>query len=410
MELTQGQATGDDTNQLKNDDDTEQPTEIDHTDDLTYEEGDILDLHRELASRMFQLVRKRDGQIVKFDPQNITVAIFKAAQSVGGTQLHTAERLADEVILRLFANRGSSLPGVEEIQDTIEKVLIKRGHAKTAKAFILYRHERAKRRGAPKTRAEADAEGKDRNVEIDPTELALFVRTSGAEITHWDKQKMVQAMVREAGVPEAIAQSISSEVEETIFSSKVKVITVSLIRELVNAKLIEHGFEDARKKHARLGVPLYDAERIITMRNRENANIPHNPEATSMTLAESINKQYGLMRVFSQDVSDAHARGDIHLHDLGFINRPYCSGQSLEYVKKFGLHLPNALSIAKPAKYPETLLAHMVKFSAALQGHFAGAIGWDAVNIFFSPFLVGLSERDMKQMAQMLVFGTGDFQ
>jgi ribonucleoside-triphosphate reductase len=123
-----------------------------------------------------------------------------------------------------------------------------------------------------------------------------------------------------------------------------------------------------------------------------------------MTLAESINKQYGLMRVFSQDVADAHARGDVHLHDLGFINRPYCSGQSLEYVKKFGLHLPNALSIARPAKYPETLLAHMVKFSAALQGHFAGAIGWDAVNIFFSPFLAGLGEREMKQLAQMMVF------
>jgi anaerobic ribonucleoside-triphosphate reductase len=230
------------------------------------------------------------------------------------------------------------------------------------------------------------------------------VRTSGDEIAHWDKQKMVQAMVREAGVPEAVAQTISQEVEETILSSRVRVITVSLIREMVNAKLIEHGFEDARKKHARLGVPLYDAERIITRRNRENANIPHNPEATSMTLAESINKQYGLMRVFSQDVADAHSRGDIHLHDLGFINRPYCSGQSLEYVKKFGLHLPNALSIAKPAKYPETLLAHMVKFSAALQGHFAGAIGWDAVNIFFSPFLVGLGEKEMKQLAQMLVF------
>jgi ribonucleoside-triphosphate reductase len=371
---------------------------------LSYEHEDIHKLHRKLASRMFQLVRKRDGQIVKFDRENIKTAILKAAQSVGGTERQASERLADEVILELYANRGSSLPGVEEIQDTIEKVLIERGHAKTAKAFILYRHERAKLRGAPKSRAERDAESKDKTLGIDPTELALFVRTSGAEIAQWDKHKMVQAMIREAGVPEAVAETISDEVQETILNSKVQVITVSLIRELVNAKLIEHGFEDARKRHARLGVPLYDAERIITWRNRENANIPHNPEATSMTLAESINKQYGLMRVFSQDVADAHARGDVHLHDLGFINRPYCSGQSLEYVKKFGLHLPNALSIAKPARYPETLLAHMVKFSAALQGHFAGAIGWDAVNVFFSPFLVGLSEREMKQLAQMLVF------
>lgn len=380
------------------------PADQEIRDALTYSEDDVHKLHRQLASRMFQLVRKRDGQIVKFDRENISNAIFRAAQSVGGTDKETAERLADEVILYLFANVGSGLPTVEKIQDAIEKVLVEQGHAKTAKAFILYRHERAKLRGAPKTQAEADAQEKDRDVEIDPTELALFVRTSDDEITNWDKQKMVQAMVREAGVPEDIAQNVSREVEEVVLGSKVKVITVSLIREMVNAKLIEHGFEDARKKHARLGVPLFDAERIITRRNRENANIPHNPEATSMTLAESINKQYALMKVFSQDVADAHARGDIHLHDLGFINRPYCSGQSLEYVKKFGLSLPNALSIARPARYPETLLAHMVKFSAALQGHFAGAIGWDAVNIFFAPFLVGLSSREMKQLAQMMIF------
>jgi anaerobic ribonucleoside-triphosphate reductase len=364
----------------------------------------MTDIHREVASKVFRHVRKRNGQVDKFSRSKIANAIMRAADSEKGWGRSVVEQLTNEVVLLLFARHGSGIPDVEQIQDIVEEVLMKRGYARTAKSFILYRHERAKRRGDPKSRPEIDAEKKDRDPGLDATELALFVRTSGDEIIQWDKQRIVKAMVREAGVPEGVAKRISDEVEETVLNSPVKVLTVSLIRELVNAKLIEHGLEDARKKHARLGVPLYDAEKIITSPNRENANIPHNPEATSMTLAEAINKQYGLMRVFSGDVADAHARGDIHLHDLGFINRPYCSGQSLEYVKKFGLSLPNALSIAKPAKYPETLLAHMVKFSAALQGHFAGAIGWDAVNIFFAPFLVGLTEREMKQIAQMLVF------
>ncbi|MDD5594373.1 MAG: anaerobic ribonucleoside-triphosphate reductase, partial [Candidatus Margulisbacteria bacterium] len=110
------------------------------------------------------------------------------------------------------------------------------------------------------------------------------------------------------------------------------------------------------------------------------------------------------LSVFTQDIADAHMRGDIHLHDLGFIDRPYCSGQSVEYVKKFGLDLPNALSIAKPAKHAEVLLAQMVKFSAALQGVFAGAIGWDAVNVFFAPFLVGMSDAEIEQIAQMMIY------
>ena len=97
-------------------------------------------------------------------------------------------------------------------------------------------------------------------------------------------------------------------------------------------------------------------------------------------------------------------QGDIHLHDLGFIDRPYCSGQSLEYIKKYGLSLPNSLAMAKPAKHAEVLLAHMVKFAAALQSNFAGAIGWDAVNIFFAPYLEELNDRQIRQLAQMLIF------
>ncbi len=368
------------------------------------DEDKLLGLHRRLASKLFRLVRKRSGKIVPFDRKKITTAIFKAAQEVGGRDQEIAERLTDEVLLYLYSERGDNLPQVEEIQDAIEKVLIERGHARTAKAFILYRDKRKRVRRKDFSTDLAGLEKRRAERALDATDLALFVRTSGDDMIVWDREKIIETLVREADVEVRVAEKISREVEDQIVLSKTKVITAPLIRELVDAKLVEHGLEGARRKHTRLGVPLYDAERIILVPNKENANIPHNPEATNMTLAESVKKQYALLAVFSQDIADAHARGDIHLHDLGFFDRPYCSGQSLEYVKKFGLHLPNSLSIAKPAKHPDILLAHMVKFSAALQGHFAGAIGWDAVNVFFAPFLEGLSDRDVHQLAQMLIF------
>ena len=236
------------------------------------------------------------------------------------------------------------------------------------------------------------------------TDMALFVRTSDEDMSFWNRQRIVDALVREADVDPATAEEISKEVQNQIIASKISLITAPLIRELVNAQLIARGLEKARKMHTRLGVPLYDVDQFILHPNTENANVPHGPEATNLTLAENIKKEYALLTVFSQAIGDAHMRGDMHLHDLGFVDRPYCSGQSLEYIKKFGLNLPNALSIAKPAKHPEVLLAHMVKFSAALQSNFAGAIGWDAVNIFFAPYLVGLSDRAIKQLAQMLIF------
>lgn len=236
------------------------------------------------------------------------------------------------------------------------------------------------------------------------TDLTLFVRNSSEDLSGWDRQKIVDALVKETGLDQEISEEISREVQEIIAVSKIKYITAPLIRELVDSKLIEHGLEEARKKHTRLGVPLYDVDQLILHPNKENANVPHGPEATNLTLAEGIKKEYALLKVFSPEVGDAHMRGDIHLHDLGFIDRPYCSGQSLEYIKKFGLNLPNSLSNAKPARQPEVLLAHMVKFAAALQSHFAGAIGWDAVNLFFAPYLEGRSDREVKQLAQMMIY------
>ena len=238
----------------------------------------------------------------------------------------------------------------------------------------------------------------------DSTDIALFVRTSSNDIVAWDRSKIVEALIRETGLDKDIADLIGTEVEEQIKKLNISSLTAPLIRELVDVKLLEHGLEDARRKHTRLGAPIYDVKQIILNQNKENANVPHGPEATNLTLSENIKKEFALLHVFSQDIADAHMRGDMHLHDLGFVDRPYCSGQSVEYVKKFGLDLPNALSIAKPAKHPEVLLAQMVKFSAALQGVFAGAIGWDAINIFFAPFLEGLSDDEVKQIAQMMIY------
>ncbi len=252
--------------------------------------------------------------------------------------------------------------------------------------------------------AELNEFRKDSHRRHETTDMALFVRTSSEAMDGWDPSRIVDALLRETFIDEGTAENISLEVENDIKRSGIAVITAPLVREMVNAKLLERGLESVRRLHTRLGSPLYDVDQLITRPNKENANVPHGPEATNLTLAENIKKEYALLTIFDQTVGDAHMRGDIHLHDLGFIDRPYCSGQSLEYIKKFGLNLPNSLAMAKPAKHPEVLLAHMVKFAAALQSHFAGAIGWDAVNLFFAPYLRGLTDNEIRQLAQMLIF------
>ncbi len=98
-------------------------------------------------SGSIKYVRKRDGRVVEFDRERIVNAIFKAAKSVGGKDKNIAKKLAGEVESYLVKEFGEDyIPSVEEIQDIVEKVLIENGHAKTAKAFILYRQKKAKER------------------------------------------------------------------------------------------------------------------------------------------------------------------------------------------------------------------------------------------------------------------------
>lgn len=92
---------------------------------------------------MITKIRKRDGREVDFDIEKISKAIFKAAEAVGGQNYSTSVALAEEVE-RLLREENNLRPTVEEIQDLVEKVLIEKGHAKTAKEYILYRAERSR--------------------------------------------------------------------------------------------------------------------------------------------------------------------------------------------------------------------------------------------------------------------------
>ena len=89
---------------------------------------------------------KRDGRKVPFNIEKIANAIFRAAQSCGGTDFNVAMETAAEVCKIYEDENPSKVPSVEEIQDLVEKVLIEKGHAKTAKAYILYRYERTRSR------------------------------------------------------------------------------------------------------------------------------------------------------------------------------------------------------------------------------------------------------------------------
>jgi ribonucleoside-triphosphate reductase len=101
--------------------------------------------------------------------------------------------------------------------------------------------------------------------EVETTDMALFVRTSDEAMLGWDRQRIVDALIRETYVDFDTAKEIAREVEDLIATSKIKMITAPLIRELVDTKLVERGLEQARKMHTRLGMPLYDVDQHFNL-------------------------------------------------------------------------------------------------------------------------------------------------
>ena len=94
---------------------------------------------------MFKEIRKRDGRVVPYDRQKITEAIYMAARAVGGQDRSIAENLTGQVEEYLVKQGFNGMvPAVEDVQDAVEKALIENGHARTAKAFILYRARRTR--------------------------------------------------------------------------------------------------------------------------------------------------------------------------------------------------------------------------------------------------------------------------
>lgn len=117
--------------------------------DLNESRSVLVDLSRQnsdmpVRGTAFQSIQKRDGRVDDFDIDKIVMAIFKAAEAVGGHDMDTSRRLAQLVVEYLRDEKKVVIPAVEEVQDAVEKILIENGHAKTAKAYILYRDRRTR--------------------------------------------------------------------------------------------------------------------------------------------------------------------------------------------------------------------------------------------------------------------------
>jgi ribonucleoside-triphosphate reductase (formate) len=237
-------------------------------------------------------------------------------------------------------------------------------------------------------------------------ESDLWVRQSDESVEPFDPRRITDALVRETGLASDAAEAIALEVREQIDRSGIQSLTAPLIRGLVDARLLELGLLREYRAHARLGVPAFDVDRIIQAYHDRGqaAGVLHGPEGSSLALAEAIKREYAILNVFSDAVASAHLTGDLHIENIGDVDRPTTMIGSVDFIKRHGVRLPGGFAGSRPARRADVLVLHLVTYTAALQGYFSEALAWDSVNYALAPLLVGLNQREIRQAAQGLLF------
>ncbi|MFH0881267.1 MAG: anaerobic ribonucleoside-triphosphate reductase [Lentisphaerota bacterium] len=366
----------------------------------------------------FNGFRKRNEMVVPFKRAKIESAITRAAEEVYRRDNipfseTMAQRITDCVLKQLDDPRseyyvypdaeGKRVPDIEDVQDLVEIVLAEEGHTNVVAAYKRYRKHRELAREKIRVR-----EGRVKKGAVDLTDASMLLveSVSRGETLPWNRARIIRQLIEKTDLADEVAISVAKAVENQIIASGMSSINTTLIRELVNNELAARGHREQLRDLSVYGVSRDFVDQLMYSKSLENSNIVNNnPEAVNLGIAELVLKQWALDTIFSPDLKRAHNTGAIHLHDLGYPHRVYCSSHSVEYIKKYGLTgLANLNNESKPARSASVLTGHLNTFLASMQANYAGALGLAYINIMYAPLLVGMSALQLKQVAQELIF------
>src|SRR2546428_831773 len=133
----------------------------------------------------------------------------------------------------------------------------------------------------------------------------LFVRTSRMTIEEFDRTRIASSLVKEAGMPQSLANEIATEAEERLLKISTSYLTAPLIRELVNTILVERKLDEYRHKLTRLGLPVND----VTILLKEASARRLDPGWVERSAGTAVTEEYVLLNSLPRDLVDAHLSG-----------------------------------------------------------------------------------------------------
>jgi len=346
----------------------------------------------------FQNIIKRDGTEVPFKIEKISSAIEKAFVADGGQLNHNSDELAEAVVLFL-EKKQIQKPHIEEIQDMVETVLANLGYARVG---LVYKKFREKRRLARGRLFIEDDPPEDYQEIYNP--VIQVKSLSKQSVSPWDVRVIQKKLMDECDIPIDVAREIASSVEKKIISLDFSIITTELIREFTNNILAEYKFDDIVLKQTRAGIPFGDIDNLF-----HNSHVDveqNNPEKIRSLVATHSLKQFALKKIYSDEVAKAHNSGRIHIHGLGSPLAMMSGVFSLRQIASEGIQMLGLKTRSKPAKHARVLTTHLNTTLACMRPYYYGPLSLCYLNFYFAPFLENLSEEQILQEAQNLIFIT----
>ena len=231
----------------------------------------------------------------------------------------------------------------------------------------------------------------------------MFVRTSRFAPEEFDANKIANSLIKETKMPAELAQKVAKEAEKWLLKSKTKYLTAPLVREVVNAILIEKGLEEYRHKLTRLGLPVYDVTTLIDTKSKTSEGSASIHE----TAGETVLKEYILLHVFPRDIADAHLSGSLHIHGLSsWILKPSEIMHDLRFFFQNGLNLEK-INALQPSYSPPQNLESALSIAFNVLLHSVKEIDEtqtiDYFNVFLAPFVKGMDFSEIKEALRLFI-------
>ncbi len=227
---------------------------------------------------------------------------------------------------------------------------------------------------------------------------SIEVITSSHVLETFNRDKITKSLIKETRIPKAIAEDIAKEVEKEIRRAQIRTASTSLIRELVNAELLERKLINAQSNYTRAGIPVFDIKRIIDKKEVKS------PGELNELFGNRIMEEFVINKLLSKEVSLAYLSSDLYIHAIeDFATLPYAFNPDLRVLLKHGFVLPGVVTTG-PAKNPEVAMSHAARFLTTAKSYVARGIGFDFFNFFLAPFISRKSKKQVKQYCQTFLY------